>query len=138
LQVKLEAMAELNNSLEEDKKLLLSKRDLVKKENCSLKCEVECLTDECQRLHNIEAKLLRHNCIGMEGRFELSVRVKELETERNRYKAKWEERGYKAEEINVLERQVKGLESRIADQKNVIKDPKQRSCVDTEEKKVSY
>jgi septal ring factor EnvC (AmiA/AmiB activator) len=147
-------MAELNNSLEKDKKLLLSERDLIKKEYGSLRCEFECLMEECERLHSIEeeATILRDKYIGMEERFkEVSVMVKELETDRNRYKAKWEECGslqYQVsclqlslkkanEEKDVLERQVKELESKIADQESSIKDLKQRSYVDTEENKVS-
>jgi hypothetical protein len=88
INVKLEAMAERSNGLEKNKKLLLSERDLVKKENESLRCESKCLMEECERLHIIEeeAKLLRDKCTGMEGRFkEVSVMVKELETVRNRY-----------------------------------------------------
>jgi chromosome segregation ATPase len=146
-------MAELNNSLEKDKKILLSERDFIKKEYDSLRCEFERLMEECERLHSIEeeAKLLRDKCVGMEGRFkEVSVMVKELETERNQYKAKWEECGSlqyqfsclqlslkKAnDEKDVLEKQVKDLESKI-DQDNGIKDLKQRSCMDTEQNKVS-
>jgi hypothetical protein len=155
IKVKLEAMAELNNSVEKDKTLLLCERDLVSKENDSLRCESECVMKECLRLHDIqeEAKLLRVKCTGMEGRFEeVSVMVKELGTERNRYKAIWEECGslqYQVsclqvslkkkanEEKDVLERHVKGLESKIPDHKNSIKDLKQRSCMDTEENKKS-
>jgi hypothetical protein len=146
-------MAELNNSLEKDKKLLLSERDFIKKEYDSLRCEFERLMEECERFHSIEedAKLLRDKCIGMEGRFkEVSIMVKELETERNRYEAEWKECGslqyhfsclqlslkIANEDKYVLERQVKHLESKI-DQQNSIKVLKRRSCMDSEQNKVS-
>jgi hypothetical protein len=148
-------MEEKNNSLQKNIELLLSAKDILKKENESVKRENMYLLEECERLQCIEkeAELLREESARIEGRLrEVSVIAKQLETEKNRYKRKWEECSYlqtqvsslhlslkkTSKEKDLLERKAKNLESKIANQDHLQKHPKQKSFIDTEENKVGH
>jgi hypothetical protein len=152
IQVKLEAMAAQNNSLQKDKELLLSAKDFLKKDNEYLKRENMRLLEECERLHSIEeeANILRQDCVAMEDRFrDVSAVAKELETEKNRCKRNREECAYLQQQVSslqlsleeanrekeLLEKQAKRSQSTIAYQEALIKCLKRRICMDTGESK---
>jgi predicted nucleic acid-binding Zn-ribbon protein len=148
-------MIEVNTILEEDARLLLSERDAARKQSEILRYQIEKFMSEYWRLHNMEqdVTLLIQKCIGLEVRLgKMFMTVKKLETERDEYKAMSEEcevlqyrfsslqDSLKEADVenDVLRRHVTDLEFIIAEQENIIKDLKERCCIDTEDKKVSH
>jgi hypothetical protein len=147
-------MIEVDTILEEDARLLMYERDAARKQTERLRCQVEKLTAEYRRLHNMEQDmtLLIEKCIGLEVRLgKVFLTVKKLEAERNKYKAMSEECEVlqfrvsclqdslkeAGVENTLLRRHVKDLEFVVAEQENIMKDLKERCCIDTEDKKVS-